>query len=203
MGKFFSDDVETALQYIYYDNRLRLHRGQEGFDLLVKASEAGDGDADCVLARCLSGYQYVWPGHHFPVDDKKVTNLIHRSIERGSALGILVVYLIRRLSMDYSWVVAIVAGAVTQLVVIFMGDFLFSVSIPVGPMILSLAGSALLAVVYDFFIFSVDYTRTEYVQFEDDDYYYYVKAVPKMTVATPEFKVQKINARKSSDKRRE
>ena len=45
MGKFFSDDVETALQYIYYDNRLRLHRGQEGFDLLVKASEAGDGDA--------------------------------------------------------------------------------------------------------------------------------------------------------------
>ena len=55
MGKFFSDDVETALQYIYYDNRLRLHRGQEGFNLLLKASEAGDGDADCVLARCLSG----------------------------------------------------------------------------------------------------------------------------------------------------
>ena len=63
MGKFFSDDVETALQYIYYDNRLRLHRGQEGFDLLVKASGEGDGDADCIMARCLSGYQYVWPGH--------------------------------------------------------------------------------------------------------------------------------------------
>ena len=47
-------------------------------------------------------------------------------------------------------------------------------------------------------VFGVDYTRTEYVQFEDDDYYYYVKAVPKMTVATPEFKVQKINARKRS-----
>lgn len=90
MGKFFSDDVETALQYIYYDNRLRLHRGQEGFDLLVKASEAGDGDADCILARCLCGYQYVWPGHHFPEDDRKATKLLHRSIERGSALGILV-----------------------------------------------------------------------------------------------------------------
>ena len=51
MGKFFSDDVETALQYIYYDNRLRLHRGQEGFDLLVKASEAGDGDADSTYGR--------------------------------------------------------------------------------------------------------------------------------------------------------
>ena len=78
------------MQYIYYDNRLRLRRGQEGFDLLAKASEAGDGDADCVLARCLSGYQYVWPGHHFPEDDKKAAQLLHRSIERGSALGILV-----------------------------------------------------------------------------------------------------------------
>ena len=90
MGKFFSDDVETALQYIYYDNRLRLHRGQEGFDLLVKASGEGDGDADCIMARCLSGYQYVWPGHHFPQDDRQAAKLLHRSIERGSALGILI-----------------------------------------------------------------------------------------------------------------
>lgn len=29
------------------------------------------------------------------------------------------------------------------------------------------------------FFFSVDYSRTENVQFEDDEYYYYVKAVPK------------------------
>ena len=114
------------------------------------------------------------------------------------ALGILVVYLIRRLSMDYAWGVAIAAGAVNTRSSVFMGDFLFSVSVPVIPMIFGLAVSCLLAVIYNFFIFSVDYTRTEYVQFEDDDYYYYVKAVPKMTVATPEFKVQKINARKRS-----
>lgn len=90
MGKFFSDSVEKALQYIYYDNRLGGQRGQEGFDLLVQASEAGDGDADCILARCLSGPQYVWSGHHFPEDDQKVMKLLHRSIQRGSALGILV-----------------------------------------------------------------------------------------------------------------
>ncbi|MFV0242076.1 MAG: ABC transporter permease, partial [Lacrimispora sphenoides] len=30
----------------------------------------------------------------------------------------------------------------------------------------------------------------------DDDYYYYVKAVPKLTVSAPDVKVQKINARK-------
>lgn len=112
------------------------------------------------------------------------------------ALGILVVYLIRRLSLNYSWLVAVAVGLVAQLVVIFVGDFAFGVSVQVLPMVLGLAASGVLAVVYDFFIFSVDYTRTEYVQFEDDDYYYYVKAVPKMAVSTPEVKVQKINARK-------
>ena len=48
-----------------------------------------------------------------------------------------------------------------------------------------------------FFIFSVDYTRTEHVQFEDDDYIYYVKAVPKMSVTTQEINVKKINAQKA------
>ena len=39
----------------------------------------------------------------------------------------------------------------------------------------------------------MDYSRTEKVQFEDDDYYYYVKAVPKMTVAAQTKTVKKIN----------
>ena len=45
-------------------------------------------------------------------------------------------------------------------------------------------------------MFSLDYTRIEHVQFEDDDYYYFVKAVPKITVTTPEKKVKRINTRK-------
>ena len=40
--------------------------------------------------------------------------------------------------------------------------------------------------VRDFLIFAVDYSRTERLQFEDDEYVYYVKAVPKVTVAAPE-----------------
>ena len=38
----------------------------------------------------------------------------------------------------------------------------------------------------------MDYSRTEYVQFEDDEYYYYVKAVPKNTVAVPQKRVKTI-----------
>ena len=50
------------------------------------------------------------------------------------------------------------------------------------------------------FILAVDYSGTEYVQFEDDDYYYYVKAVPKLKVAKRDVKVKHINVKKSGTK---
>jgi len=113
------------------------------------------------------------------------------------AAGILVVYLIRTLSVDYAWHIAIVAGAMTQLMVIFVGDFMFDVSVPMVEMLIGMIAAMILAAVYNFFVFAVDYSRTEYIQFQDDDYYYYVKAVPKITVSAPDVKVQKINSTRS------
>lgn len=88
MGKCFSDAVEQALQYIYYDEGGG--KGKEGFQILEQASAAGDGDASCVLARCLCGHQYVWEGHRFPVDDNRATALLHKAVEQGSAMAVLV-----------------------------------------------------------------------------------------------------------------
>ena len=88
MSKGLSSEVKQALQDIYYNERTG--RGQEAFALLEKASAAGDGDATCILARCLCGYQYVWSGHRFPEDDARATKLLHKSVEQGSALGVLV-----------------------------------------------------------------------------------------------------------------
>ncbi len=113
------------------------------------------------------------------------------------AAGILVVYLIRTLSVDYAWHIAIVAGAMVQLIVVFVGDFMFDVSVPMLEFLFGVIAAMILAAVYNFFVFAVDYSRTEYVQFEDDDYYYYVKAVPKITVSAPDVKVQKINSTRS------
>lgn len=88
MNGSLSAEVKQALRDIYYN--VRTGRGKEAFALLERASEAGDGDASCVLARCLCGYQYVWSGHHFPEDDRRATKLLHKSVEQGSALGVLV-----------------------------------------------------------------------------------------------------------------
>lgn len=113
-------------------------------------------------------------------------------------LGVLVVHLVKNLSVNYSWGIAIAAGSIIQLVVIFIGDFRFGVSVSVPELVIGMTLSAAAAAVYHFFVFAVDYSRTEFVQFEDDDYYYYVKAVPKIAVTKPDVKVQKINTRKTS-----
>ncbi len=112
------------------------------------------------------------------------------------ALSLVVVAVTRSLSMDYSWIIAIVAGSIAQLGVIFVGDIVADVSVSVIRLLVGILFSIVIAGIYTFFVFAVDYSRTEYVQFEDDDYYYYVKAVPKLTVSAPDVKVQKINARK-------
>ncbi|MEY8339101.1 tetratricopeptide repeat protein [Lachnospiraceae bacterium 62-35] len=98
MGKCFSDEVELALKYIYYD--LRAGKGEEGLTLLKAASDAGDGDASCILARCYCGSQYVWSGHDFPEDDDKAVALLRKSIDQGSAVGVLVAMRTGELTQD-------------------------------------------------------------------------------------------------------
>jgi hypothetical protein len=68
-------------------------------------------------------------------------------------------------------------------------------------MILGTLGSGILAVIIQFFHLALDYTGVEHVQFEDEDYYYYVKAVPKINVTTPQINVKRINPQKKSSMR--
>ena len=73
-----------------------------------------------------------------------------------------------------------------------------NITLPIMELLFGLIISLVLAYVYKFFIFNIDYTRTEYTQFEDDEYYYYVKAVPKISIKFPDYKNEKINTIKSN-----
>jgi len=114
------------------------------------------------------------------------------------AITVIVVYLIRRMSVDYSWSIAIIAGVMTNLVVLLVGDLIYDTNMSVVSAILGAVLAIVVGKIIEFFRFCVDYSRTEKVQFEDDEYYYYVKAVPKMTVAAPTKTVKKINAQRST-----
>lgn len=109
---------------------------------------------------------------------------------------LLVVYFIRRLSVDYAWTIAIITGALLDILILLFGDLMYNTNLSIIGLILGnlVAGAAAKAL--EFFVFNVDYSRTERVQFEDDEYYYYVKAVPKISVARPEKQVKQINSQK-------
>jgi len=95
---------------------------------------------------------------------------------------ITAVYVIKKLSAPYSWQIAVGAGTVIDLVILIIGTIKFGVN-DVFSMTVIIAGnviSLLFAVLICFMVHNMDYTRIEHTQFEDDDYYYYVKAVPKL-----------------------
>ena len=96
----------------------------------------------------------------------------------------IVVYVVRRMSIDHAWKVAIISGALVQISGLFVGYLLFDISGKTVGMILGNVVAIVLGFVIEFLFMDLDYGRTERVQFEDDDYYYFVKAVPKKMVAS-------------------
>ncbi len=114
-------------------------------------------------------------------------------------ISFLVVYTIRRQSVNHAWKIAAVMGAVVNAVVITAGDMALGIETSFGPLVTGNVAAIVIGLVLELFFFAVDYGRSENLQYEDDEYYYYVKAVPKLSVATPEKTVKKINERRETE----
>lgn len=116
-------------------------------------------------------------------------------------VSLLVVYLVRRLPIDYAWVIGSVAGAVSYIAVSVTGNIMFDTGISYATLVLGTVLATVIGLGLELMIFSVDYSRTENVQFEDDEYYYYVKAVPKISVPVKEKQVKRINKRQETEQK--
>ena len=106
---------------------------------------------------------------------------------------LLLVYLIRTRSFDYAWRVAIFVGALAYLLMMLAGGLFLGMDVEMVFLAVSAVVSTLLGFVLEFFAFGGDYTRTEHLEYEDDEYYYYVKAVPKVSISTSKRNIKKIN----------
>lgn len=114
----------------------------------------------------------------------------------------IIVYVIRRRSINHSHGIAILTAGIVNIIIMTTG-YLFVGSVKLIPIIfvvLGVAVSILVAYILHFAILSLDYSQTEFTQFEDDDYYYYVKAVPKVKVTAQEVSVKRINVQKPKRK---
>lgn len=115
------------------------------------------------------------------------------------SIVIPVVYVIRRQAFPHMFQAAVLAGSVLFLTIILIGELILKVDTSPVALLAGSAVSAVLAAVIQFLLLPLDYSRTETVQFEDDDYYYYVRAVPKMQVAAPQKEVKHINVQKVTE----
>ena len=112
---------------------------------------------------------------------------------------LVIVYIIRKMSIEHAWAVAIIFGILFEAVGMIAGDMVLGIS---GKTITILVGSIIscvIAFVIQFLFFNLDYSRTERLQFEDDEYYY-VKAVPKAIVAGTDKKVTRFSGKEEQDR---
>lgn len=100
------------------------------------------------------------------------------------ALAVLlwIVWLIRRMEIKYAWMTAAGVGLFLYVALRIAGSAFFGVPVQIVTMILDVIAALLTAAAAQAFLFSLDYRRTENVRFEDDEYFYYVKAIPKRKV---------------------
>lgn len=137
----------------------------------------------------------------------KLTEVINQVISNKEMLWVtgllvaasLIVWAIRRLKVDYAWLIAIVVGAIAQ----FIGRYVININLHIVTdflmLVLGIVAAVAVGFVLQFFFFNLDYERTERVQFEDEEYYYYVKAIPKKIVTGTEKKVKKFSSHSEED----
>ena len=113
----------------------------------------------------------------------------------AAVIGILIVNTVKNRSVDHAWKIASAAGVSACFVIAAAGNIVLGLDLSYVVMILSSVAGLAAGLILELLFFAVDYSRTEHIQFEDDEYYYYVKAVPKIGVPVPEKRVKRITER--------
>ncbi len=109
------------------------------------------------------------------------------------AVVILITFVIYKLPIDYIWYIAIGVGGVLNIIAFMCCGMMLEVEVDTGNVFVGTILGVLIALVVQLCKSMVDYSRKETVQFEDDEYYYYVKAIPKYNVSAKKVSVKKMN----------
>ncbi len=90
------------------------------------------------------------------------------------------VYIVKRIPMKYACEIACGCGAIVSLVTTLMIGYVVEFEYSMFKIFSANILGVLIGVIIAALFMAVDYKKTEVVQYEDDEYFYYVKAVPKL-----------------------
>ncbi len=106
----------------------------------------------------------------------------------------LLTYIIRIQNFNHSSDVSLLTGTVLLLVAFVLSSSFIENSDNIVNVIVGVCVSGLIAFMVQFFRISLDYSGVKNIQFQDDEYYYYVRAVPKLSVSALDKQVKTIHA---------
>ena len=164
-----------------------------GFGVMLYYYEGAVADLVKVLAaateddEAVQGFQYVLA--ELVGNKEMILTII------VFAVVILIAYLIHRSSFEHAWMVSFLVAGVLNIVLFLVGSVTLTIEMSIGAILLESIVGVLIAILFQFWKGIVDYQRTEVLQFEDDDYYYYVKAIPKLSVSESNKNVKHINSK--------
>lgn len=108
------------------------------------------------------------------------------------AVVLIVTHVVSRLEYDHIWYISIGVGITVNMLGFIIGILVLKSEISIVGVILGSLLAGIVCSIAQFMRFSLDYTRAEKVQFEDETYYYFVKAIPKVTISKTEKAITKI-----------
>ena len=102
------------------------------------------------------------------------------------------VYIIRKQRIDYAPYIGIVIGGAMNIMGFILAILFLGIPINVLLLIIMSIISMGLGSIIQFMAKTLDYSRSETVEFEDDDNYYFVKVVPKIKTKKDYSKIEKV-----------
>ena len=94
---------------------------------------------------------------------------------------VVIVYAFRRLGFAHSYEAACVAGGLVYIFFIILGNSISLTEFNLVREVIGALAAIVISLILQFFWLSLDFKKVEVLEFEDDRYYYHVKAVPKIT----------------------
>ncbi len=109
------------------------------------------------------------------------------------------VYFLRTRKFNYCGEAACACGVLVSIVLFLSSCVLMDVELDISKIIIYSVIGGIVSYIVRFMKLALDYSAIENVQFEDDDYYYYVKAVPKIKMTGKVNRVKKITSKEPED----
>ena len=92
---------------------------------------------------------------------------------------ILIMCLMKRIIVNNGYMIAVIFGGVIYYIIRAAGGLFLGIETDYIQELIFTAISVGITALISIFLYDIDYKNGKYVQFEDDDYYYYVRAYPK------------------------